>query len=378
LKLLRLLILLSLAGMQSGCYPLHATVGHLDLMARRQPVDVLVADPATPEALKAWLARVAAMREFASRELALPDNGSYRRYARLNGDYPVWSVWVTPEFDLAPRQSCFPISGCVPYRGYYARDAADQYAEPFRAAGDDVIVGGVTAYSTLGYFDDPLTSAMLRLPDERLAGLIFHELAHQVVYVKNDATFNESFARAVEIEGTLRWLAQQQDAVGLAAYRAGLVRSDAFFDSIKATRAALAGLYASSLDDEAKRRGKARIFETLRETQRQRTQLDPAWSVYDPWFADELNNARLAAVATYFDEVERFRELLAEQGGDFGAFYAAVKVLAATRRGPPASALDADQRLQLGHLAREPGMVGRLDHRADVLVGTRRLFGDAA
>jgi len=223
----------------------------------------------------------------------------------------------------------------VPYRGYYARDAADQYAKPFRAAGDDVMVSGVTAYSTLGYFDDPLTSAMLRLPDQQLAGLIFHELAHQIVYVKNDATFNESFARAVEIEGTLRWLAQQQDAVGLAAYRTELVRADAFFDSIKATRAALADLYASPLDDEAKRRGKARIVETLRETQRLRTQQDPAWSIYDPWFAGDLNNATLAAVATYFDKVERFRELLADQGGDFGAFYAAVKTLAATQRESP-------------------------------------------
>jgi predicted aminopeptidase len=335
LKHLKKLLPLLIVGMLTGCYPLHATVGHLDLMARRQPLDALVTDPATPEALRARLERVATIRDFASRELALPDNGSYRQYARLSGDYPVWSVWVTPEFDLAPRQSCFPISGCVPYRGYYAREAADRYAEPFRTAGDDVMVGGVTAYSTLGYFDDPLTSAMLRLSDPRLAGLIFHELAHQVVYVKDDATFNESFARAVEIEGTLRWLAQQQDAVGLAAYRAELVRADAFFDSIKATRAALADLYASPLDDEAKRRGKARILETLRETQRLRTRQEPAWSVYDPWFANDLNNARLAAVATYFDEVERFRELLAEQGGDFGAFYRVVKTLAAAQRQSP-------------------------------------------
>lgn len=318
--------------MLSGCYPLHAMHGHLDLMARRQPVDALVTDPATPETLKVRLERVTAMREFASRELALPDNGSYRQYAQLNRDYPVWSVWVTPEFGLAPRQSCFPVSGCVPYRGYYARDAADQYAEPFRAAGDDVMIGGVTAYSTLGYFDDPLTSAMLRLPDERLAGLIFHELAHQVVYVKNDATFNESYARAVEIEGTLRWLAQQQDAAGLAAYRAALVRADAFFDSIKATRAALAGLYASPLDDRAKRRGKARIFEALRETQRQRIQQDPAWSVYDPWFAGELNNASLAAVSTYFDDLAMFRDLLDKNRGDFSVFYSAVRSLAAEKQ----------------------------------------------
>jgi len=317
--------------MLSGCYPLHAMHGHLDLMAKRQPVDVLISDPATPETLKVRLERVAAMREFASRELALPNNGSYRQYARLNRDYPVWSVWVTPEFDLAPRESCFPVSGCVPYRGYYARDAAERYAATFRAAGDDVLVGGVTAYSTLGFFDDPLTSAMLRLPVARLAGLIFHELAHQVVYVKGDATFNESFARAVEIEGTLRWLEQQQDSAGLAAYRVALVRTEVFFDSIKTARAALAELYAAPLDDAAKRQGKARIFEALRETQRQRTQQEPAWSAYAPWFADDLNNARLAAVATYFDEVDGFRALLAEHGGNFDAFYAAVKSQAAAR-----------------------------------------------
>lgn len=324
--------LLLLPGLVAGCYPLHATMGHLDLMARRQPVAALVADPGTPEAQRTRLQRAAAMRQFASRELALPDNGSYRQYAPLAGDYPIWSVWVTPEFGLDPRQSCFPISGCVPYRGYYSREAANRYAAGFRAAGDDVLVGGVTAYSTLGYFDDPLTTAMLRLPDERLAGLIFHELAHQVVYVKGDATFNESFARAVEIEGTLRWLAHQQDGAGLAAYRASLVRADDFFESIKAARAALAELYASPLDDAAKRQGKARIFGALRETQRQRVALDPAWSAYDPWFAGELNNARLAAVATYYDEVGKFRELLAVHDGDFSAFYSAVRSLARQHR----------------------------------------------
>lgn len=332
MNLLQRITLLLLPVLVAGCYPLHATVGHLDLMARRQPLESLVADPATPDAYRARLERAAAMRDFASAELALPDNGSYRQYTRLAEAYPVWSVWVTPEFELAPRQSCFPVSGCVPYRGYYSREAAERYAARFRAAGDDVLVGGVTAYSTLGYFDDPLTTAMLRLPDERLAGLIFHELAHQVVYVKDDATFNESFARAVEIEGTLRWLAHRQDAAGLAAYRASLARADFFFESVKATRDALAELYASPLDAAAKRQGKARIFEALRETQRQRVALDAAWSVYDPWFAGELNNARLAAVATYFDEVEQFRELLAAHGGDFSAFYSAVRSIARRHR----------------------------------------------
>lgn len=289
----------------------------------------VVADTAADGKLKAHLQRVVALREFASRELALPDNGSYRSYAPLDRDYPVWNVWAAPEFDLQPRQSCFPVVGCVPYRGYYSKRLADEYAAEFLEAGDDVMVGGVTAYSTLGFFDDPVTSTMLRLPEEKLAGLIFHELAHQVVYVKNNATFNESFARAVEIEGTLRWLASRNDAAGLARYRAALERADTFFAAVKAARAQLAMLYASADGPAEKRQGKAQIIETMRETQRQRKVQDAAWSAYDSWFADDLNNARLAAVSTYFDDVAMFRELFGKTGGNFSDFYAAVRTKAA-------------------------------------------------
>ncbi len=313
----------------SGCYPLHASFGHLDLMARRQPLADVVANPAADSELKAHMQRIAAIREFASRELALPDNGSYRSYAPIDRDYPVWNVWITPEFGLQPRQSCFPVAGCVPYRGYYSKRLAEEYAAAFRDAGDDVMVGGVAAYSTLGIFDDPVTPAMLRLPEERLAGVIFHELAHQVVYVKNNATFNESFARAVEIEGTLRWLESRNDEAGLARYRASLERSNAFFAQVKAARAKLARLYASDVGAAQKRRRKKEIFEAMRHAQQARKALDPDWSMYDFWFAGDLNNARLAAVATYFDDVDMFRGLLARLGGDFNAFYSAVRLKAA-------------------------------------------------
>ena len=317
-------LFLPLLFILAGCYPLHAMHGHFDLMAKRQPVADIMADATVADDLKTHLQRVAAMRSFASRELGLPDNGSYRSYAQLDRDFPVWNVWVTPEFDLQPRQSCFPVIGCVPYRGYFSKQAADDYAAGFRTAGDDVMVGGVTAYSTLGWFDDPVTSTMLRLADERLAGLIFHELAHQVVYVKNNATFNESFARAVEIEGTLRWLASLGDSAGTARYQAALARADGFFASVKAAREQLAALYGSQRSPDAKRRGKAQIFDALRETQRQRKSLDSAWSAYDPWFAGDINNAKLAAVATYYDQVAMFRDLLRDSNGDFSAFYSAV------------------------------------------------------
>ncbi len=308
---------------------MHASFGHLDLMAKRQPFAAVASDADAPGELKSHLQRIAAIREFASRELGLPDNGSYRSYAQLDRDYPVWNVWIAPEFDLHPRQSCFPIIGCVPYRGYYSRQLADEYAKEFRDAGDDVMVGGVTAYSTLGFFDDPVTSAMLRLPEERLAGLIFHELAHQVVYVKDNATFNESFARAVEIEGTLRWLESRNDEAGLKRYRARLERADVFFAQVKTARAELEEIYSSDSGMPQKRLAKKRVFQHMRQAQQARKMLDPAWSVYDPWFADDLNNARLAAVATYFDDVEMFRKLLGKVGGDFDAFYAAVELQAA-------------------------------------------------
>lgn len=312
-----------------GCYPMHASFGHLDLMARRQPLDDVVGGAGASDELKTQLRKIAVIREFASRELALPDNGSYRNYAPLDRDYPVWNVWITPEFDLQPRQSCFPIIGCVPYRGYYAKQLAEEYAAVFEGVGDDVMVGGVTAYSTLGFFDDPVTSTMLRLPEERLVGVIFHELAHQVVYVKDNATFNESFARAVEIEGTLRWLAKNDNHAALARYRMALQRAEVFFRAVRDARIELAALYASPMPGSLKRQHKQRIFEAMRESQRQRKAQDPAWSAFDAWFDEDLNNAKLAAVATYFDDVETFRELFAKGGGDFHAFYSAVKALAA-------------------------------------------------
>lgn len=307
---------------------MHAALGHLDLMSRRQSVSDVITDTSVPGDLKTHLQRVAAIREFASLELGLPDNGSYRNFAPLDRDYPVWNVWAAPEFDLQPRKSCFPVVGCVPYRGYYSKQLALDYAAESREAGDDVTVGGVTAYSTLGFFDDPITSTMLRLPEERLAGLIFHELAHQVIYVKSNATFNESFARAVEIEGTLRWLASRKDEGALVRYKATLARAEIFFSSVKNARTQLGMLYASDRPALEKRRQKLEIIADMRQEHLRRKALDSAWAYYDPWFEDEINNAKLSAVATYFDDVATFREMLGKAGGNFAAFYSAVQAKA--------------------------------------------------
>jgi len=303
---------LLLAGCESLAYYGQAVGGQLSLMSRARPVEQVLADPAADRVLKERLGLARQLRDFASRELHLPDNGSYRSYAELGRPYALWNVVAAPEFSLAPVLSCFPVAGCVSYRGYYDRAAAERHASGLRAAGDDVVVFGVPAYSTLGWFDDPLLSTFIRYPEAELARLIFHELAHQLIYAKDDSTFNESFAVAVEREGSRRWLAQQGRAAAPA-------RKDEFAALIEETRKMLEALYRARLAPEAMRERKRAALERLR-----------------PWLAEikglegqEPNNALLAAYATYADLLPAFEKMLAEAGDDLPAFYARVKMLAA-------------------------------------------------
>ena len=244
--------------------------GQADLLARAKPIDEVIAATPDPE-LKARLARAQAIRAFASRELALPDNRSYTSYADLGRPYAVWNVFAAPELSLTPRQWCFPVAGCVAYRGYFAESDARAEAARLAAAGDDVHLGGVPAYSTLGYFDDPVLSTFVRYREVELARLIFHELAHQVVYVKDDTSFNESFATAVEEAGIARWLAAEaahRDPVEAAQLAADAARGQrlraAFRALVAATRDRLTALYASAASDAEKRAGKAAAFAAMR------------------------------------------------------------------------------------------------------------------
>jgi predicted aminopeptidase len=294
------------------------------LLARSQPVAEVLADPATPAALRERLALAHSIRDFASRELKLPDNGSYRAYADLGRPYAVWNVFAAPEFSLSPVQSCFPVAGCVPYRGFFARADADRHASRLSATGNDVYVGGVPAYSTLGRFDDPLLNTFIGFADAELARLIFHELAHQVAYAKDDATFNESFAVAVEREGLRRWLVATGRAGLLAEWQAGEGRRQALAAALAQSRARLEALYRSRLAPEAMREKKRAELEALRAKLPERLR-EPA-----------PNNAFLASWATYTEEVPAFEKLLAEEGGDLPRFYERVRRLASERssRGP--------------------------------------------
>jgi predicted aminopeptidase len=325
--------LLALAG---GCtsldYYLQAVRGQLDVWQRSRTFDEVIADAATEAAVKDKLDQVRVIREFASRELALPDNDSYRRYADLKRRYVVWNVFATPEFSLEPVQWCFPFAGCVGYRGYFAQADAETFAAQLGAEGRDVFVSGVPAYSTLGWFADPVLNTFIHYPDLLIARLIFHELAHQVAYARDDTVFNESFAVAVEREGLRRWLARHGSEKDRELFKLMAERRAGFIGLIHSYRARLDALYRSRLAPAAMGQEKQRIFAQMEaDYQRLRTEWG-GFPGYDRWFAQKPNNAHLASVAIYTQMVPAFEALLKQSGGDLARFYDAVRELAAQPR----------------------------------------------
>lgn len=331
---------LALAGCSAIEFYWQGFAGQVDLLARARPIPE-VAESTSDPVLKAKLERAQEIRAFASRELALPDNGSYTRYADLGRPYVVWNVFAAPALSLSPRQWCFPVAGCVAYRGYFAEDDARAEGARLAAEGYDVHVAGVPAYSTLGYFDDPVLSTFIRARDTEVARLIFHELAHQVVYVKDDSSFNESFAVAVEEEGLARWSAAHPDNIQFAQDVARMRRLRADFRAlIRDARDRLAALYASDLSESAKLARKAAIFADMRvEYERVKAGWDGA-PVFDRWFASGANNAGIVAAGLYADRVPQFAALLAVEGGDLPRFYAKVRHLAALPKVERDRALD--------------------------------------
>jgi predicted aminopeptidase len=333
------LVAVAAACALSGCSAIEfywqGFAGQVDILARAQPIAEVI--ETTPDAaLRTRLVRAQAIRAFASHDLALPDNRSYTSYADLGRPYVLWNVFAAPELSLTPRQWCFPIAGCVAYRGYFAEADAREEAARLAAAGDDVHVAGVPAYSTLGYLDDPVLSTFAGYGEVELARLIFHELAHQVVYVKDDTSFNESFAVTVEEEGVRRWLAFESarrppaEAAQLAAELArGQRNRDEFRAMIATARTRLAALYAGPATDAEKRAGKAAVFAEMRAENERRKNAADGTSTFDRWFAAGANNAGIAAAVLYADRVPQFSALLGDVHGDLPRFYDRVKALAA-------------------------------------------------
>ena len=324
-------MLAATCALASGCatpYLLQAAGGEWRVLHERVPIDKLLADPRTPPALRGHLEEVRAAREFASRELGLPDNASYRSYADIGRPYVVWNVVAAPEFSVEPKRWCFPVAGCVAYRGYFHERRAREFGAALAVRGFDVVVDGVPAYSTLGRFADPVLSSMLRYGDDELAATIFHELAHQLLYVRDDTEFNEAFATTVEDAGVERWLTHQGATERLRRFRAEQADAAAFAGLLARTRAQLARLYASGVPREEMRERKAEAFAALATDIRALERREGvSYPLYEGWIAEGLNNARLVSVSTYFGCLPGFQRVLEQAGGDLRRFYAAVRGL---------------------------------------------------
>jgi predicted aminopeptidase len=332
----RFTITLSLILLLSGCatidYYSQAVIGQISLLAKRRTLPDVIADPATPPAVREKLSLAIDILHFASEELSLPADGSYSTFVDIGRTYVVWNVFAAPELSIDLKSFCYPIAGCVGYRGFFAEPDARAFAKELADGGYDVFVGGVTAYSTLGWFEDPILNTFITRDDVSLAALLFHELAHKAVYVPGDTEFNESFATAVEQEALKRWLASRQIPLAFSQYREQVARQRAVIDLIVACRSALAGLYNSGKSDEEMRPAKAELITRLKADYER---LRAGWGPYDDfklWMGTDINNAKLGTIAAYNNWVVSFDRLLDRNHGDMAVFLADVRQLSQQNR----------------------------------------------
>jgi predicted aminopeptidase len=335
-------MLLLLAGCETVAYYSQAVGGQWQLWRQRQPIEQLLVASTTDQQLKQRLHQVKAVRQFASERLLLPDNDSYRYYADLERPYVVWNVVAAEAFAVQPLQWCFPIAGCVSYRGYFTEQAALDYADKLAGQGYDTYVAGVAAYSTLGWFDDPLLNTFIYYDEIHLAGVIFHELAHQQLYIAGDTRFNESFATAVELAGIQLWLdspervsqaAEGRPQTTLDEYLQSRRVKQAFISEMLAGRQQLAALYQQAPVGESGEESKQQLLTAIKRHYNEDFKLRwPQSASLDSWVNSqarhsELNNAKLASVANYHHWLAAFQQLLADQNYELSSFYRQVKSL---------------------------------------------------
>ncbi len=317
----------------SGCGTVRfygqAARGQWQIVSQARPIPKVLGDPKEPAELKRKLQLILQLREFARHQLELPVDDHYARYADLHRRFVVWNVHAAPRFSLLPRKWWFPLIGRVSYRGYFSEEQARAYADELKRKGDDVTVDGVEAYSTLGWLRDPVLNTFLHRRDDEIAELLFHELSHQVLYVHGDTDFSEAFASASAELGLTQWLNETGQAATLETYRRELERKSDFGELILAVRGRLRDIYSlSMLTPAAKEAQKQAQIAWLRAEHEKLKQRWNGYSGYDRWFKEEINNAKLNTVATYYELVPGFKKLWQENGGDFGRFYAAVRTLA--------------------------------------------------
>lgn len=323
-------ICLSVYGCESTRYYGQAIRGQYSLLEKRRPISEIMVDAESPEFLRHKLAFILTVRQFAENELKLPVKNNYLTYVDLEEPYVVWNVFAAPEFSMTPKTWCYPIVGCAAYRGYFAQGDASEYANRLDDDGYDVYVAGVTAYSTLGWFDDPVLSTFLQYSRLRSAALIFHELAHRILYVKGDTAFNESFATAVEQEGIQRWMNVSRRSADYRNYLKRYDRHQRFVQLVLRYRRKLDALYESDASELEKREKKATVIKALRHEFDRLKSDENGMSAYEDWMKNSLNNAKIASVSAYHDFVPAFHKMLAQSQGDLNRFYSACRKLART------------------------------------------------
>jgi predicted aminopeptidase len=324
---LLLVLSLALVSCETVGYYTQAARGQLAIVTSRQSIAQLLADENLDSHLRVKLEFVSQLRQFARSELMLPVGDNYDSYVDVGREHVVWNVFAAPEFSVSAVNWCYPIAGCVAYRGYFSEAGALDFAGETAAKGFDVYTAGVDAYSTLGWFDDSVLSTIITRSDYQLAGLIFHELAHQVVYRAGDTTFNESFASTVEREGLRRWLSLHGDPELLFRADQDRERQTDFVNLIGRAQEKFSELYESEVPDGKMRSEKSMLQEGLRE---EYASLKATWGGYigyDSWFSKSLNNAQLSTVSAYNDFVPFFNDELTAVAGDLEKFYQRVESL---------------------------------------------------
>jgi predicted aminopeptidase len=329
-----LILSVLLSGCESIAYYSQAVGGQFEIWSKQRDIDTVMMDPEVDAKLKERIEVARQARVFATDVLKLPDNKSYSRYADIGRNYVVWNVVATPAYSIEPIESCFPVVGCVSYRGYYAKAEATEHARAIKSEGKDVYVGGVTAYSTLGWFDDPLLNTMLTRSDAAIAALIFHELAHQVVFIKGNTQFNESFATAVERIGLLQWARAQKSSSKLEPYFEAKRKRESVVKLVLEAREKLDRAYQGNANQGAGRQAKAKQFQFAALQQRYVELKDRGGGTpgFDQFFASDINNASLALFGDYHARVDEFTALFEGSDKDWPKFYAAVRALAKRER----------------------------------------------
>lgn len=319
------LCLYSLTGCSTVSYYSQVINGHYALIENEEDIEDILAEKRYSADVRQRLQRALEIRRFASEQLGLPDNDSYKTFVKLKHKYPVWNVIAAEPLSVKARQWCFLFVGCISYRGYFNEQDAKDMAAELHKQGYDVTVSPAAAYSTLGWFDDPLLSSMLYKEESHLAGIIFHELAHQKVYIDDDSSFNEAFATTVELEGVKRWMRVHGDTASIKRYRTYKQRQKEFNQLLITTREKLKRLYASEKTDAEKLQGKQAIIAAMKQDYQALKKSWGGYSGYDNWMARDINNANLALVATYHELVPMFEAMLKQQDYDLKRFYAAVE-----------------------------------------------------